>query len=115
MRFKFSRLCMQLARRFMQRRRSNIPPDLWQFVLDVREVMLERASRAMMGQLSAAEARRMILEKQSAAIRAHLAYAQGFWGGDLATASSGFFDIYRRAVQSNRKRLCKKRKRWGKP
>jgi len=102
MRFKF-------IQRFIQRRGRKSPPDLWQFGLDVREVMLARISRAITGRLSAAEARRMVLEKQSASIRAQFAYMQALADGAPASAGRGFFDIYRQAVQSNRKRL---RRRW---
>src|SRR5258708_26327763 len=86
--------------------------DLWQFGLDVRAVMLARISRGMTGTLSAAEARRMVVEKQSAAVRAQLAYARALLDGAPASASRAFFDIYRRAVQANRKRLGKRRWRW---
>jgi hypothetical protein len=97
--------------RFIRRLRSkpSSDPDLWQFGLDVRAVMAARISRAMTGKLSAAEARRMVLEKQSAAVRAHLAYTRALLDGAPAAASRAFFDIYHRAVQSNRKRLGKRR------
>ena len=102
----------KLIQRFIRRRgRKKSPPDLWQFGLDVREVVLARISRAMTGDLSAAEARRMVLEKQSASVRAQLAYTRALLDGDPANAGRGFFDIYHRAVQSNRKRLRKLRQR----
>jgi hypothetical protein len=101
-----------LIRRFMQHRRAKSPADLWQFGLDSRNVILERTSRAMTGELSVAEARRMVLEKQSAAVRAQLAYTQALLEGDPALASRAFFDVYHRAVRSNRKRLFEKRWRW---
>jgi len=65
----------------------------------------------MTGDLSAAEARRMVLEKQSAGMRAQLAYARALLDGDPVSAGRGFFDIYHRAVRSNRKRLRKRRRR----
>ena len=95
--------------RLIQRRRRKSSPGLWQFGLDVREVMLARTSRAMTGNLSETEARRMVLEKQSAAIRAQLAYTRALLRGDPASASREVFDICRSAVQSNRKRLRKLR------
>ena len=52
------------------------PPDQWQFGLDSREVMLARTSQAVTGDLSGTEARRMVLEKQLAAIRGQLAYTR---------------------------------------
>jgi hypothetical protein len=62
----------------------------------------------MRGQLTTGEARRMIMEKQTAAIQAQLAYTQALFRGDPALASRRFFDVYHRAVQSNRKRLRKR-------
>jgi len=101
---------LRFIQRLIQRHRRKSSPDLWQFGRDVREVMLTRTSRAMTGNLSEAEARRMVLEKQSAAIRAHLAYTRALLRGDPASAGREVFDIYRSAVQSNRKRLCKLRR-----
>jgi len=87
------------------------PPDLWQLGLDAREVMSARISRAMFGRLSAAEARRMVLEKQSAAIRAQHVYARALLDADLASATRGVLDIYHRVVRANRKRLRNRRGR----
>src|SRR5262249_3557519 len=100
---------LRCIQRLFQKHRRKSSPDLWQFGLDVREVMLERTSRAMTGNLSEAEARRMVLEKQSAAIRAQLAYTRALLRGDPGSAGREVFDIYRSAVQSNRKRLRKLR------
>jgi hypothetical protein len=83
--------------------------DLLQFGLDAREVMLARIARGMIGKLTSAEARKMVLEKQSAGVRALLAYAQVLLNRDLAAANRAFSDVYNREVQSNRRRL---RKRW---
>jgi hypothetical protein len=104
-------MCLRFIRRVIQRhrRKRKSSPDLWQFGLHVREVMLARTSRAMTGNLSEAEARRMVLEKQSAAVRAHLAYTRALLRGDPTSAGREVFDIYRSAVQSNRKRLRKLR------
>jgi hypothetical protein len=98
---------LRFVQRLIHRHRRKSSPDLWQFGRDVREVMLERTSRAITGNLSEAEARRMVLEKQSAAVRAQLAYARALLRGDPASAGREVFDIYRSAVQSNRKRLRK--------
>jgi hypothetical protein len=102
MRFEF-------IRRVIQRLRRKSHLDLWQFGLDVREVMLARTSQAITGELSEAEARRMVLEKQSAAVRAQLAYTQALLNGDPASGTHEVFNIYRSAVQSNRNRLRKLR------
>jgi hypothetical protein len=91
------------------RLRRKPAPDLLQFGLDAREVMLARIARGMIGKLTSAEARKMVLEKQSAGVRALLAYAQALLNRDLAAANRAFFDVYNREVQSNRRRL---RKRW---
>jgi hypothetical protein len=98
MRFEF-------IRRAIQRQKRKMHLDLWQFGLDVREVMWVRTSQAITGELSEAEARRMVLEKQSAAVRAQFAYTQAVLNGDPASGSHEAFDIYRSAVQSNRNRL----------
>ena len=71
--------------------------------------MLARITRGMNGTLSAAEARKMVLEKQAASIRAQMAHAKALLDGDPAAANRAFFDVYDREVQSNRRRL---RKRW---
>jgi hypothetical protein len=73
--------------------------------------MLARTALGMTGDLSGAEARRMVLEKQLAAVRGQLAYTRALLRGDPASAGGEVFDIYRSAVQSNRKRLRKVRPR----
>lgn len=87
------------------------PPDLWRFGLDVQEVMSARISRAISGNLSAAEARRMVSEKQSALVRAQFACMQALFNGEPAKARRAVFEIFHRAVRSNRKRLRKRRRR----
>ena len=99
--------------KFLQRPRRKSEPDLWRLGLDAREVMLARISLALSGRLSAHEARRMVVEKQSAAWRAQLAYLQWLLEGEPAAAKAAAFDIYHQAVHSNRKRLG--RRRWRLP
>jgi hypothetical protein len=94
---------------FIKRLRRKSPPDLRQFGLDAAEVMRTRISCAIAGDLSAAEARRMVLEKLSAGMRAQFACTQALLKGNPAAAGRACFDIYQRAVQSNRKRLGKRR------
>jgi hypothetical protein len=94
------------------RRKPPADPDLLQFGRDVREVMGARIARAMAGTLSAAEARRMVLEKQSAAVRAQVAYPRALLDGAPAAGSREVFAIYDQAVQSNRKRLGRRRWCW---
>jgi hypothetical protein len=85
-------------------------PDLERFGRDVREVMSARMWLAITGNLNAVEASRMVLEKQVAALRAQLACARSLLSGNPASASRECFDIYQRAVHSNRKRLRKHRR-----
>jgi hypothetical protein len=97
---------------FLRRLRRKSQPNFWHFGFGVREVIAARLSRALTGELSAAEARRMIMEKQLAVIHAHLAYAESILKGKAASALGAYFDVYQRAVESNRKRLGKRRWRW---
>jgi hypothetical protein len=97
---------------FLRRLRSKSPPNLWHFGLAVREVIAVRMWRAMTGELSATEARRMVMEKQLAAVQAHLAYTKSILSGEAASAPGAYFDVYHRAVQSNRRRLSSRRWRW---
>jgi hypothetical protein len=99
---------LSFVRRLIQKQRRK-PLDITQFGVDVREVMSARTWLAITGRLSEAEARRMVLEKQSAAVRAQLAYARALMNGDPASGNREVFYIYHSAVQSNRKRLRKLR------
>ena len=85
-------------------------PDLGRFGRDVQEVMSTRIWLAATGNLNAVEASRMVLEKQVAALRAQLACASSLLSGNPASASRECFEIYQRAVHSNRKRLRKHRR-----
>ena len=91
-----------------RRRRS---PDLWQFGLAAGGVIGARTLLAISGKLTAAEARRMVEEKRSALARAQLAYTKAMVSGRTASAARDYFDVYRRAVKSNRKRLDKQGRR----
>jgi len=73
--------------------------------------MSTRLTRAMNGELDAVEACRMVGEKQVAAVQAQLAYARAMMSGKPATAADAYFEVYRRAVKRNRKRLSGRRKR----
>jgi hypothetical protein len=98
---------------FLKRPRRQIPPDFLEFGLAAREVMAARTLRAVTGQLTSTEARRMIQEKQSAAIHAQVAYTEAILNGKAASAPGAYFDVYRRAVAANRKRLIAPR--WRRP
>ena len=92
--------------------RRKSPPNLRQFGLAVQEVIAVRTSLAMTGELSAAEAHRMSEEKRLAVVRAYLACTEAILNGQGASAPRVYFDVYRRAVESNRKRLSNRRWRW---
>jgi len=94
------------------RLRRKSPPDLWQFGLAVHDVIAARTLLAVSGKLSAAEAHRMIDEKRLAGFRAHLACTGAMLNGRGASAANAYFDVYKRAVESNRNRLRKRAWRW---
>jgi len=97
---------------FLERLSRRSLPNLWRFGLAVREVIVARMSRAMTGKLSAAEIRRMFVEKQLAAMHAHLAHTESILNGEAMSALGAYFDVYQRAVESNRRRLSNRRWRW---
>ena len=105
------KLRARLLFKFLGRLRRKSPSNLWQFGVAVNEVIAARVVRAMTGELSAAEARRMIEEKRWAAVRAQLAYTEAILNSETASALGAYFDVYQRAVESNRKRLSN-RWRW---
>ncbi len=75
------------------RHRRKQPPNLWQFSLDVREVIAARTLLTMAGKLSAAEARRMVEEKRGALFRAQFACNDAIINGRGASAASDYFDV----------------------
>jgi hypothetical protein len=95
---------------FALRHRKISPPAVGAFSSAVRDVIAARMARAMSGKLSAAEARLMIAEKQLAALRAQSAYMDAISKGYPASALHAYFDVYRRAVEANRRRL--RHRRW---
>jgi len=99
-------MLMKLIERLRKKSPRKLPSDLWQLGREAREVVLARTGRFMAGTLSAAEARRMILEKPWAGLRAHIAYAQAMLDGEPTAASHALFEVYRREVRANRRRLA---------
>jgi hypothetical protein len=97
---------------FVRRLRRKSLPDIGEFNVAVREVVAARMARAMTGKLSAAEARLMVAEKQLAAVRAQFAYMDAVSKGDATSALGAYFDVYRRAVEANRRRLGQRRWLW---
>ena len=57
----------------------------------------------------------MVEEKRLAAVRAQLAYGEAILDGEAGSAPGAYFDVYRRAVHSNRKRLSNRHWRWPRP
>lgn len=100
------------AFRFRRRSQKAPAPDVFQFGRDVGDVMSTRLTRAMTGELDAAEACRMVGEKQLAAVQAQFAFTRAIMRGKAATAAGAYFDVYRRAVKRNRQRLGRRQKRW---
>jgi hypothetical protein len=98
---------------FVRRPLRKSSPDIGEFNIAVREVIAARMARAMTGQLSAAEARLMVAEKQLAAVHAQLAYMDAISKGHAASACGAYFDVYRRAVEANRGRLVQRRRRFS--
>jgi hypothetical protein len=88
------------------------PPNLWEFSRAVHEVMARRMALSFTGKLSATEARRMVMEKQLAVVLAQLAYTESILNGARESALVAYFNVYWRAVESNRKRLSDRRWRW---
>ena len=97
---------------FFQRLRRRSPPDFGEFSLAARDVIATRMSLAVTGKLTATEARRMVEEKRLAAVRAQIACMEAILNGEPASAPRAYFDVYRRAVESNRRRLSTRRWRW---
>jgi hypothetical protein len=79
--------------------------DLWQFGLDVHQVMTIRILRLMSGELSGPEVRRMFAEKQTAYADAQMAAAGGLLTGNFMGAGYNMIDVYQRAVRANCVRL----------
>ena len=83
--------------------------SLWQFGLDIQQVMSERMLRMMTGELSQREARRMITEKQTAYSRAQIAGLNALSTEGPMSVSREMIKVYHRAVRANRSRLSKMR------
>jgi hypothetical protein len=79
--------------------------DLWQFGLDVQEVMTTRILRMMTGDLSSGEAMLMITEKQTTYSEAQVAGACALLTGGPVEASREMIEVYQRAVRANCSRL----------
>jgi hypothetical protein len=85
--------------------------DFTRLAHEAGEVIAARTTKAISGTLSAAEARRMVAEKQAAAMKAHFAFAKHAVRGEISSAAAASFIVFRKAVSSNRRRL-RRRTRW---
>jgi hypothetical protein len=72
---------------------------------DASAVIASRIARGMTGTLTAAEAHRMVAEKQAAAVKASGAFAKHAFMGDLDSATAAYFGVFRKAVSANKRRL----------
>jgi hypothetical protein len=84
--------------------------DFVDLARDASEVIAARTQQAMTGTLTAAEARRMVVEKQAASVNACFAFAKSFWSGNAQAAPFSSFQVLRKAVSGNRRRLKGKRR-----
>jgi hypothetical protein len=79
--------------------------DLWQFGLDVRELIAARVIGMMRGELSQREVRLMVAEKQTAYSNAQIAGAYALFTGGPVEAGREMIGVYQRAVRANCTRL----------
>jgi hypothetical protein len=90
-------------------------PDLWTLSLDAFALSLEAqqvialrmAKFAMGADPGGHEARRMVAEKASAAVEAHVGLVRALATGDVADAPGRTLALYRRKVRANRRRLSR--------
>jgi hypothetical protein len=78
---------------------------------DACEVIAARTAQGMTGTLSAAEAYRMIAEKQAAVVQAWFTFTKHALNGELNSASASSFEVFRKAVSKNRRRLRRRKSR----
>jgi hypothetical protein len=103
-----SRMAMSF-RRFLRnfglgRKRLELE-DFTKLARDAGEVIAARTTKALSGSLDAREAHRMIAEKQAAAMEACFAFTQHALRGEINSASAATFNVFKKAVSSNRRRL----------
>lgn len=86
--------------------------DIAQLARDAGEVIATRTMRGVTGKLSASEARRMVAEKQVAALKATFAFTKHALRGKMGSAAAASFDVFKTAVSSNRRRLRRRGGWW---
>jgi hypothetical protein len=87
------------------RRKQLCTGDFVELAHDAGEVIAARTHQALTGSLTAAEAHRMIAEKQVASVNAYFAFVKSFLSGNPQTAPYFSFQVFRKAVSGNRRRL----------
>jgi hypothetical protein len=84
--------------------------DVTKLARDAGEVIAARTTQGIKGTLSAAEAHRMVAEKQAAAIKAYFAFTKHALRGEMSSGQAASFNVFRKVVSSNRRRL--RRRTW---
>jgi hypothetical protein len=100
----------RLVRKFGRGRKPLALADFTKLARDAGEVIATRTTQGIKGTLSASEAHRMIAEKQAAAVNACFAFTKHALHGDMSSAHAASFDVFKKAVASNRRRL--RRRPW---
>ena len=86
--------------------------DPWQFGFDVQQVITARVIGMMKGELSQREARRMVVEKQTAYSDAQIVGAYALLTGGPVEAGREMIEVYQRAVRANCIRLSGAPQSW---
>jgi hypothetical protein len=95
----------RFIRKFGRGRKHLDLEDFTKLARDAGEVIATRTTQGIKGTLSAAEAHRMVAEKQVAAVKAYFAFTKHALRGDMSSAHAASFNVFKKAVTSNRRRL----------
>lgn len=79
--------------------------DFTKLARDASEVIAARTTRGLTGTLSATEAHRMVAEKQAAVMKACFTFTTHALRGRIGSAPAASFNVFKKAVASNRRRL----------
>lgn len=102
---------MRVLKLFRSRRNRLQLKDFAKLGSDACEVIAARTARGMTGTLSPSEAHRMIAEKRTATAKAGFNFMKHALTGDINSASSSSFGVFRKTVSANRRRL-RRQKLW---
>jgi hypothetical protein len=86
-------------------------PDLEDFTKlarDAGDVIAARTIQGIKGTLSAAEAHRMVAEKQAAATKAYFAFTKHAVRGKMSAGQAAAFNVFKKAVSLNHRRLVRR-------